>query len=125
MKRDPRLIPFSQEHHGALKLSLKLQNAPTDEATAELLLSEREGLLTHFSEEEQLIIPILNSMSSSGALLLQFLNDHRDLRHLLTENDPATYVELGKRLNSHTRFEERELFPAIEAYWAEIEGRME
>jgi hemerythrin-like domain-containing protein len=52
--------------------------------------------------------------------IVRVLTEHVDLRGLTqdlersTDPDPAALRELGERLESHIRFEERVLFPMIE-----------
>lgn len=50
-------------------------------------------------------------------LVQRTLEDHRELRALLEDlrrNDADTLDSFGKCLAAHVRFEERELFPALE-----------
>lgn len=116
-KRAEKLIPFSHEHHTTLRVALKLKQAPTSGETKALLDDNRAMILAHFKEEEALFIPLLPKILNGGVLMRRFLEEHRDLRKLLEAADVNDYPLLGEKLQAHTRFEERELFPALEAYW--------
>lgn len=117
-RRDEKLIPFSHEHHTTLRVALKLKQEPTSQETKAFLDENRTMLLAHFKEEEALFIPLLPQIPNGGVLMRRFLEEHRDLRKLLEEAEVDDYPVLGEKLQAHTRFEERELFPAVEAYWA-------
>lgn len=133
MKRDSRLIPFSKEHHQTLKLGNYLRRLSEIEADPEINLKQiqtllesanravnedRASLLKHFSEEEQLLQPILDQWADQH-LNHQFQAEHQQLRQILSQNEWTLneLIDLGTLLITHTRFEERSLFPAIEDYW--------
>lgn len=114
MKRHPRLQPFSREHHQALSLGLALtQQRPHAHA---LLASQKNDLLQHFAEEEQLFAPIFAAWPETQ-LSERFYAEHRQLRAALSTAQPHQRSQLGQALIDHVRFEERILFVAIEAYW--------
>lgn len=75
-----------------------------------------DELEPHFQIEEQSLLPLLRSAGNT-ALEQRTLEDHRQLRVLLSglrRNDIETLGSFGKLLTEHVRFEERELFPALE-----------
>ncbi|GGZ94363.1 hypothetical protein DC083_07010 [Ignatzschineria ureiclastica] len=134
MKRDPRLIPFSKEHHQTLKLGNYLRRLTEIEADPAITLKQiqallesanravnedRASLLNHFAEEERLLQPILDQWSDQH-FNHQFQAEHQQLRQILLRNEWTLneLIDLGTLLIAHTRFEERSLFPAIENYWA-------
>jgi hemerythrin len=78
-----------------------------------------EEIEDHFAQEERLL---LGSMTPAHTERLQ--RDHATLRTLVVEArrsrdsrdvDSDRILELGEKLRDHIRWEERELFPALEA----------
>jgi hemerythrin-like domain-containing protein len=73
-------------------------------------------LVKHFQEEESILVPRL----IDNALILRMCDEHNKLREIFaylgTSDDiENTLISFGKLLESHIRFEERELFPMIES----------
>ena len=124
MKRSPFLQPLSREHHAALVLARACEragrsgNADDVAATCARALREYAAQIeAHFDLEEQRLLPLLQG-DAGQALVRRTLADHRALRALLDglrQNDAAALARFGETLAAHVRFEERELFPAIEA----------
>lgn len=128
MKRHPALTPLSREHHGALILARLLQkNAPiykglpsdTDGKAEYALKFYSEDLIKHFEDEEK-ALKLVNGINSELDLLVETIfSEHQEL-HLLFQSinnhpDKAVHLdELGKKLETHIRKEERELFPLIQ-----------
>lgn len=120
MRRHPRLLHFSREHHLALRLAKHASAAgdslPLAEVAAEIA-GVRAELLRHFAAEEEELLPELSARQLTG-LHQRLLDEHRELSALLADpDDPATLRRLGELLRGHVHFEERELFPALEAGW--------
>lgn len=115
MKRHPRLITLSQEHHHALKLALDLLQGRAD---AGAVLIQRDELLHHFDDEEREFAPYwaqLSQRPETAHLEAQFVHEHRLLREDLADApELADAQAFARRLQAHVRFEERELFPALE-----------
>lgn len=122
MKRDPRLIEFSREHHLALKLGNALAKVESAEAGNAEVDEHREFLLAHFLEEEQDLLEIIKEIDND-AVGERFLNDHVQLRAFLQQESLSLQElqEFGTQLIAHTRFEERELFTLIQQYWERAE----
>lgn len=121
MKRHHRLIDLSREHYAALKLSKRLRAAPGADAGLADLAAEvralRGELERHFDEEEETLLPILRKCDPD--LAAQLMHEHGELRALLARPDDAdALARLGTLLEAHVRFEERRMFPSIEAWWA-------
>ena len=125
MKRIDALKGLSHQHHQGLFAALKLKRAQRETAlearTAFLNFFEREGA-SHFRAEEALLLPAFaRHVQPDDPLIVRVLTDHVDLRRqaLDLEADadpaPAALQALGERLESHIRFEERVLFPKVEA----------
>lgn len=124
MKRSAALASLSRDHHQALFVAQRLRRA--DEDTAEDARAAFQAYWTahgrrHFRLEEETLLPGYAAYGDARhPLVLAVLGDHVVLRHLaqrlaaqLTVS-PAALHELGERLASHVRMEERELFPLIE-----------
>ena len=124
MKRTDALKGLSHQHHQGLFAALKLKRAQRATAlearTAFLDFFEREGA-SHFRAEEDLLLPAFaRHTQPDDPLIIRVLTDHVDLRRRAldlevdTDPAPAALHELGERLESHIRFEERILFPKLE-----------
>jgi hypothetical protein len=123
MKRSPILQPLSREHHTALTLAKASERAARsgDEALVRVTCQRvirafADELEPHFLTEEVSLLPLLHSPETQP-LLERTLADHHQLRGLLValrQNDAGALDSFGKCLTAHVRFEERELFPALE-----------
>lgn len=123
MKRSSILQPLSREHHTALTLAKASERAARsgDEALVRLTCQRvirtfADELEPHFLTEEVSLLPLLHSPETQS-LLERTLADHSQLRGLLValrQNDAVALDNFGKCLTAHVRFEERELFPALE-----------
>ncbi len=123
MKRSPALQPLSREHHRALKLAKQCARAAAsgDAAqvaqTCHIALQDFAGELEpHFLAEESELLPRLPD--AEQCLVARTLQDHgrlRDLRNGLQRQEAVALAEFASCLAAHVRFEERELFPAVEA----------
>lgn len=111
MRRDPRLVPLSREHHAALRLGRALIAG----TGGELLVQMRAELRAHFDEEERDLLPVLRE-AGEAALVARLLDEHRTLERLFDDAQAGRRsAEAGEALIAHVRFEERELFPVFEA----------
>jgi len=123
MKRSQLLQPLSREHHTALTLAKACEGAALSgdkerigKACQRAIREFSNGLEPHFQFEEQSLLPLLLGVATQP-LVERTLADHQQLRALLNElqqNDAGALGSFGKRLSAHVRFEERELFPALE-----------
>ncbi len=117
MRRDPRLVPLSREHHAALRLGRSLMSGGASDALRAMLPALRD----HFAEEERSFLPLLDGRQET-ALASRLRAEHAALDRLFAAALRGEQeAEAGKALIAHVRFEERELFPAIEAA---LEGAM-
>lgn len=122
MKRSEALIPLSHEHHHALFQAKLLRDA--DEVAPAIAVFrefwEKEGAL-HFRIEEEVLLPGsgLDGPSSDeqvARLHDEHLQIRRQVGRVLAGDASLEYLgELGEALTAHVRFEERDLFPRIEA----------
>lgn len=123
MKRDPALVRLSQDHHQALVVALQLRRgADAETAAARFREFWREHGNTHFRVEEDVLFPVWAEADAGydEELVVRALAEHHRIRSdarrvTAGETDWALLRRLGERLNDHVRFEERELFAAIEA----------
>jgi iron-sulfur cluster repair protein YtfE (RIC family) len=124
MKRSKALRALSHQHHQGLFAALRLKRAVLETAVEArqgfLDFYEREGS-RHFRAEEEWLLPALARHTGvDDPAIVRVLTEHVDLRgrgqdlERSTDPDPAMLRELGERLESHIRFEERVLFPMIE-----------
>lgn len=121
MKRSEALQPLSRDHHQVLFLAKNLREATDAEAAAAQFIEFwQPGGINHFRIEEEVLLPGSN-MPGPGedALTARMLHDHLEIRRramtvLAGEATLQDFHELGTILADHTRFEERELFLAIE-----------
>ena len=125
MKRNPALQSLSREHHTALVLAKACERAAQsgDEEliqqtclrAIQIFSNEMEP---HFQIEEQTYLPLLRGVETQQ-LVERTRADHQELRGLadgLQQNNVEALTSFGKCLSAHVRFEERELFPAIEGF---------
>lgn len=123
MKRSVTLQPLSREHHAALKLAKACERAVlascdvTLAQTCQLVLQAyKDELAGHFLCEEKTLLPLLIG-TPEQALAQRTVSEHRQLYALLAglrRNDKDALHRFGLGLAAHVRFEERELFPALE-----------
>jgi hemerythrin-like domain-containing protein len=126
MKRHERLQDLSREHHAALRLALQARRAATsgdhaliETAAAAVTAAFPAELDPHFVIEEQTLLPLL-TQPGEDEVVTRIEREHAELRRLaarLREPDAATLAAFGELLNAHVRFEEREMFPLLEAYF--------
>lgn len=124
MKRHARLQDLSREHYAALKLALHAKRAALsgepaqiEHAAAACRAAFAAELEPHFGVEESELLPLLLAGGQLG-LVRRTEADHAQLRRLADElQRPAAAVllDFSERLTAHVRFEERELFEALEA----------
>lgn len=127
MKRSDELRPLSVEHHHGLfqvrQLRLALQGKfDIQDAVSQLLDEWKQVIEPHFSTEESILIPVYQKCPTVRAELIEtFTIQHLDIRRLFLklqsftrDKDTHLLYDIADQLEIHIRFEERELFPAIE-----------
>ena len=122
MKRDLRLHGLTSDHHHALVLARRLQEAAARggldvELSAEVRRRYDEDLGPHFAIEEEELLPALALVGRTD-LVDRTLREHAALRdHLAAaeSGDCSRLAEFGALLEAHVRFEERDLFTTCEA----------
>ena len=133
MKRHPSLQPLSRDHHHTLVQARKLSLAAAENdssirahAAAHFAAYWENDLQAHFWQEEQIVLPLLaKHQSPDVGEIAETLNQHTEIKRLVDElNDrlarrispeASLLGALGEALRLHIRFEENELFPAVES----------
>lgn len=115
MFRDPTLVVLSREHFSALAAAAHVEQAGRG-ANLEQLRDELVGLQLpgHFAAEEQALLPFLSSEHDQRLRI-----DHAALLDLLEQVqakcDRTGLDRLAGLLREHVRWEERVLFPWLQA----------
>lgn len=123
MKRTAELQPLSRDHHQALTAAQRLKRAGDPNASADQFLDFWHGHgRRHFQIEEEILLPgwFERDTKADGSLADRLAREHLEIRtsvrRIEREGLPLEALhELGELLDRHVRFEERELFPRIEA----------
>lgn len=122
MKRTEALIPLSHEHHQALFIAHELRRAEdaNDKALEAFRHFWTEHGLPHFRVEEEILMPMWRLLGSpDDEAMARVAREHLEIRTLaleLTAGEPSVerMGAMGELLHDHVRYEERELFAAIE-----------
>lgn len=140
MKRHQSLYPLSHDHHGALVRALNLERACAAgdqaglrEAASRFAGFWRGDLQRHFEQEEQVVLPLLAKYKAADAAeIRETLEQHSAIARLIGELEEKLALQDGaieaglltniaESLRRHVRYEEGELFPAVEASVPEAE----
>ena len=124
MKRIKQLQPLSMEHHLSLSLAARaIRTAQSGDADAihhlcsEIIEDYAKTWRPHFDHEEQLIFqPFAKRSERVQKLCAQLTEEHRQFDHMVEQmkaGEEDILLAFGELLKSHTRLEERELFPLI------------
>jgi quercetin dioxygenase-like cupin family protein len=135
MKRHQALVSFSHDHHEALVAARRLRrgaDAPDPiAAVTSFLTFFAASAVPHFREEEELLFPHVVDAEVAQDLVVQALLEHQrlyaaaaELRELVARASDSGDVsglmrEVATLLETHVRFEERQLFPLIEELLSE------
>ncbi len=122
IKRSNELVPLSRDHHSGLLLCWKIKTGiqksiDADRIANYVVFYYRSHLEEHFRQEEEYIFPL---PGKEDPLIQKAVSEHRELTGLITQlvsEKPKGYENLEKLMNlleTHIRYEERELFPYIE-----------
>jgi len=134
MKRHRSLYPLSHDHHHALVQALNLDKAGVGgdqagirEAAARFAGFWRSDMQRHFAQEEQIVLPLLAKYKAADAAEIgETLEQHSAIARLIGELNEKLALQdeviegplltnLAESLRLHIRYEESELFPAVEA----------
>ena len=121
MKRAEALQPLSRDHLIALLTAKELREAnDADEARQAFLHFWRDHGEHHFRVEEEVLLPWWARYAEVDRVgVSRMLEEHLEIRRqaLRLQEGQGSLEELhnlGKLLHDHVRFEERQLFRAIE-----------
>ena len=123
LKRHPLLVELSRDHHHSLSICVRIMRAPAESHQAELEPHFVE-LEPHFVEEETLFAPHWPNIDP--ALRARFEGDHAKLRRMMAAPEYLNEdwnKDFASTLRDHARFEERELFPAVEPFLPAPDGQ--
>ena len=137
MRRDPRLVRLSEEHHHGLAFALRIErelpeadDAALAELYADLLRFWARGLLPHFhAETECLLARLLRHAAPEDARVRRLQRDHLGIEALvaLMRDRPdakerrEALMLFGESLRSHIRWEERTFFESLQETLTEEE----
>lgn len=125
MKRDPRLVRLSWDHHHGLvlarRIALEAPGASESDLSAlyaHTLAEWSRAVLPHFTVEGECLLARLLRYSTAADLVDQTSVDHLAIEGLVADMRDATSIEarraamlaFGERLRDHIRWEEAELF---------------
>jgi len=125
MKRTRFLEPLSHDHHHGLQATAHLRRELARHTPHEYLASYvadlwNDHLAQHFHDEEHLLLPLM-ATTPMRELGQRMVDEHRSIRELvdrIVADSPSreeSLAQLPDVLSAHIRFEERELFPALES----------
>lgn len=122
-KRDKSLVPLSREHHFGLQFCWKLRQGLKNGTDLEVMRAYVryfwENILKPHCEEEEWVLRRLLPADSTERMRLE--EEHRLLQALIAlvaEGSPMNkdlFKVLEKDLVEHIRWEERDLFPYLQA----------
>lgn len=122
MKRAEALQPLSREHLAALLAAKRLREAEDlQEARSAFLEFWNEDGRRHFRIEEEVLLPTWSLCAEvDEAGVKRMLDEHLAIRReaLRLAGEEISLEDaraLGALLHDHVRFEERQLFPLVEA----------
>ena len=120
MRRADALQPLSRDHLKALLAAKRVVDARDAAAAQSAFFQFWEAERDHFRLEEEILLPHWAASAEVDVTAVErMLADHLAIRAaaLRLAREPLALQDLhalGARLHDHVRFEERELFPAIE-----------
>ena len=123
MKRIPELRDLSDDHHTGLALARRCRQVgrPNSAVSDEVLWKQvieafAAHLEPHFLIEEQHLLPALEAIGEAS-LASRIRQDHSALRTLrdVESASRSTIQHFGELLESHIRFEERQVFEPTQA----------
>jgi hemerythrin-like domain-containing protein len=137
MKRDPRLVRLSWDHHHGLALARRisgelpgLDGDGLADLYADVLSFWAAGLLPHFrAENECLLARLIRHLPDDAESVTQTQRDHLDIEGLVADMRDATdqfarrdaLEAFAERLRAHIRWEEAVLFEVAQSALSEAE----
>lgn len=127
IKRSAQLQPLSREHHDGLLFVWKVRQGLNNHASIKMLKEYtgwywRHHIKPHFFQEEKIVLPF---MPAGHPMAIQLKKEHDYIRELILaidrEADRHDFIRLINLIETHIRFEERELFQYLEQHLSEKE----
>jgi hemerythrin-like domain-containing protein len=130
IKRSSELVPLSRDHHNGLLLCWKIRQGinkgiDTDRIAAYISHVFDTELAPHFELEEQ----VLFSLIPEDEKFKRASNEHLQLREIVLalrqhKATTDTLLSFANLLESHIRYEERDLFNYIETHIQTVQLRI-
>jgi hemerythrin-like domain-containing protein len=125
MLRNKSLVPLSRQHQHALALCVRIDRASPiedgrlDAWQGEITLHFQQEIRVHFAVEEDLLFPGARKFAELIPLVEELMAEHATLRkqfaqaevHALSAKNLRAFA---KRLSTHIRKEERQLFERLQ-----------
>ena len=118
IKRAKEIQEFSREHHHGLLLGWKIKTGLSKDVAPERIITYinwfwKTHLEQHFREEERLLFPILGN---EHRLIKEALEQHEEIeKRIINMQASAEFLmDFKSLLDTHIRFEEREVFMEIQ-----------
>ena len=127
IKRSIQLQPLSREHHDGLLFAWKIRQGINNHINVERLKDFtswfwRHHIRPHFFQEEKVLLLYIEA---SHPLAMQLRKEHNYIRELIItidkDADRHDFTRLASLLETHIRFEERELFKYLEEHLTQQE----
>ena len=121
IKRSPELRPLSREHHDGLLFVWKIREGLRKGTSIEKVVDFvgwywKNHIRPHFYQEEKILAPLI----VDNPLIERMKEEHNQIRELLIDmhkdSVPEDLLRFAGILESHIRFEERELFQYLEEH---------
>lgn len=119
--------PLSREHHDGLLFVWKIKQGLENRINLDKLKEYtswywRHHIKPHFFQEEKVLVPF---MPAGHPMAVQLKKEHDYIRELILnidhEPDRHDFIRLANLVETHIRFEERELFQYLEQHLSEQE----
>ncbi|WP_454980899.1 hemerythrin domain-containing protein [Capnocytophaga haemolytica] len=120
MKRNENIVLLSKDHHFGLLCAWKINKGLKDGISPERIATFvkfywENNQCKHFEEEERYLFPYIDN-----ELTRQALAEHQQMREMvgviINQHDTEVLALFAELLKRHIRYEERELFPYMEAH---------
>lgn len=125
MQRAVSLQPLSRQHKSSLMTCLLIRKGVSKQASIPvmsdfLLKCWQQEIQPHFEQEENSLIPALQTYPEGKNYADAILRDHELWRTAMTHLEQANVThrllgDLADQLEQHVRFEERIVFPSMES----------
>ncbi len=124
LKRSTALQPLSRQHHNGLLFCLLLKKGIRNNTSPRILQDfcmyfRQNDLAGHFRLEEECLAPLPKRFHALQNGIGKMIEEHEEIMKLFAAigQSPSTehITKLYHLIESHIRFEERSLFPLLEA----------